>query len=276
MKLRGKLYLCATPIGNLKDITLRALEVLREVDIIAAEDTRNTIKLLNHYDIHKKLISYHEHNEARASEEIIDMLKDGMSVAVVSDAGMPAISDPGEVIVRRCIEEAINIEVVPGPSAFTAALAMSGLDTGRFCFEGFLPRKKKERDAIFEELKGETRTIIIYESPKRVIDTLKDILNILGDRRVSVSREITKVYEETFRGSVGEAISNFEEKGTKGEFVLIIEGIKKEKPLLGIDFARGQAMKYMDQGMKKMDAIKLAAKDAGVSKREVYDLFKEV
>lgn len=273
--MNGKLYLCATPIGNLRDITLRALDVLKEADIIAAEDTRNTIKLLNHYSIHKKMISYHEHNESKAADEIIDLLKDGLNVVVVSDAGMPAISDPGEVIVKRCIEEKIDIEVVPGPSAFVSALAVSGLDTGRFCFEGFLPRRKKERDAVFELLKAETRTVIFYESPKRVVDTLKEILCLLGDRKVSISREITKVYEETFRGSVNEAIKHFEQKGSKGEFVIVMEGIKKEKPLLGAEFARSQAIKYMDLGMNKMEAIKQAAKDAGIPKREVYDLFKE-
>jgi len=274
--LTGKLYICATPIGNLKDITLRALEVLKEVDVIAAEDTRNTIKLLNHYDIHKRLISYHEHNEVTASEEIIGMLLEGKNVALVSDAGMPAISDPGEIVVEKCIENGIRIEVLPGPSAFTAALALSGLDTRRFCFEGFLPRKKKERDEILEELKHEVRTIIIYESPRRVMGTLRDIKDALGERNVSVSREITKVYEETFRGTISEAIKYFEEKGTRGEFVIVVEGAEKEKPLLGIDFARGLARRYMDQGMKKMDAIKLAAKEAGVTKREVYDIFKEV
>ncbi len=273
--MSGKLYLCATPIGNLRDITLRALDVLKDADVIAAEDTRNTIKLLNHYDIHSRLISYHKFNETKQSDEIIEMLRSGLDVALVSDAGMPCISDPGEIIVKRCVEEGIAIEAVPGASASVSALAVSGLDTGRFCFEGFLPRRKKERDATFDELKGETRTAIFYESPKRVTDTLKDILGRLGDRNVSVSREMTKMHEETFRGKVSEAIEHFERQGTKGEFVIVLEGAKKENPPLGIGFAKGRAVKYMDLGMTKMDAIKQAAKDAGIPKREVYNLFKE-
>ena len=273
--MNGKLYICATPIGNLRDITFRVLDVLKEVDIVAAEDTRNTIKLLNHYDIHSKLISYHKFNEVKVSDEIIDTLKNGFNVAVVSDAGMPCISDPGEVIVKRCIEEKIEVEVVPGPSASLAALAMSGLDTRRFCFEGFLPRQKNNRKALFEELKNEPRTIIIYESPKRLINTMEDILSLLGDRNVSVSREMTKLYEETFRGKVSRAIEYFKMKGAKGEFVLVMEGIKKENLPLGIEYARGQAIKYMSLGVTKKDAVKQAAKDAGIPKREVYDLFKE-
>ena len=220
----GKLYVVATPIGNLEDITLRALKVLREVDLIAAEDTRHTRKLLDRYGIRKRLISYHEYNEREKAERIIEELKSGRKVALVSDSGTPAISDPGYVLIRRCVEEGIEVIPIPGPSAFLAALCVSGLPVHRFVFEGFLPHKSGKRRNRLRQLVEEEGTIIFYESPHRLLKTLSDMLEIMGNRRVVIARELTKVYEEIFRGSIEEALERFGMGKCKGEFTILIEG----------------------------------------------------
>ena len=221
---RGRLYVVATPIGNLEDITLRALKVLREVDLIAAEDTRHTRKLLERYEIEKRMVSYHEHNERERAERIVEELKSGKNVALVSDSGTPAISDPGYVLIRRCVEEGIDVVPIPGPSAFLAALSVSGLPVHRFIFEGFLPYKSGRRRNRLRRLAEEEGTIIFYESPHRLSKTLSDMLEILGNRRVVIARELTKVHEEIFRGSIREALERFCGGECKGEFTILVEG----------------------------------------------------
>ena len=274
--MAGVLYLCATPIGNLEDITFRCIRILGEVDIIAAEDTRQTIKLLRHYEIHKPLISYHEHNKFEKGMELIEMLRSGKSIALVSDAGMPAISDPGEDLVKLCVENDIEVVPIPGPSASLAALIVSGLPTARFCFEGFLPVNNKERKERLKKLTHETRTIIFYEAPHRLLETLEDIMEQLGNRRISVSREITKKFEETVRADIGQVISIFKERAIKGEFVLVIEGIN-EKELIDIELKKWDNISiedhikmYIGQGMDKREAIKKVAEDRKMPKKEIY------
>ncbi|HNR04736.1 MAG TPA: 16S rRNA (cytidine(1402)-2'-O)-methyltransferase [Bacillota bacterium] len=276
--MTGILYLCATPIGNLEDITLRCVRVLREADIIAAEDTRQAIKLLNHFQIRKPLISYHEHNKHEKGKEIVELLRSGKNIALVSDAGMPAISDPGEELVRLCIDSGIEIIPLPGPSASLTALIVSGLSTRRFCFEGFLPSNKKERKERLKKLSAETRTIIVYEAPHRLLDTLGEIMEYLGDRRISVSREITKKFEETVRGEISSVIGIFKERAVKGEFVLIIEGIS-EKELVDIELKKWDNVSveehiamYLQQGADKKEAIKMVAEDRKLPKKEVYKI----
>jgi len=276
--ITGILYLCATPIGNLEDITLRCVRVLREADIIAAEDTRQAIKLLNHFQIRKPLISYHEHNKHEKGKEIVELLRSGKNIALVSDAGMPAISDPGEELVRLCIDSGIEIIPLPGPSASLTALIVSGLSTRRFCFEGFLPSNKKERKERLKKLSAETRTIIVYEAPHRLLDTLGEIMEYLGDRRISVSREITKKFEETVRGEISSVIGIFKERAVKGEFVLIIEGIS-EKELVDIELKKWDNVSveehiamYLQQGADKKEAIKKVAEDRKLPKKEVYKI----
>lgn len=276
--MAGILYLCATPIGNLEDITLRCIRILGEADIIAAEDTRQTIKLLNHYEIRKPLISYHEHNKFEKALEIVEFLKSGKNIALVSDAGMPAISDPGEELVRLCIDNDIDIIPIPGPSASLTALIVSGFSTLRFCFEGFLPTNKKERRERLQKLSTETRTIILYEAPHRLLDTLSDIREQLGERRISVSREITKKFEETIRANISEVIGIFEERAIKGEFVLIIEGIN-EKELIDIELKKWDNISieehikmYLRQGIDKKEAIKKVAEDRKLPKKEIYKI----
>ncbi|MBU5437054.1 16S rRNA (cytidine(1402)-2'-O)-methyltransferase [Tissierella sp. MSJ-40] len=267
---KGALYICPTPIGNLEDITLRTLKVLEEVDIIAAEDTRHTIKLLNHYNIKKPLTSYHEHNKREKGVELIEKLNMGETIALVSDAGMPGISDPGEELIALAIEEDIRVIALPGPTASVTALILSGLPTGKFVFEGFLPSKKRDRIRELEKLKKEERTFILYESPHRLLDLLKSILDVLGNRKVSISRELTKVYEETFRGTILEAIERFESQGVKGEFVLIIEGGKiEEEPILDITI-EDHIRKYIEEGLTKKDAIKKVAEERNLPKNRVY------
>jgi 16S rRNA (cytidine1402-2'-O)-methyltransferase len=276
--MAGILYLCATPIGNLEDITLRCIRILGEVDIIAAEDTRQTIKLLNRYEIHKPLMSYHEHNKYEKGGEIVEHLKSGKNIALVSDAGMPAISDPGEELVRLCIDNDIEIIPLPGPSASLTALIVSGFSTVKFCFEGFLPTNKKEKRERLKKLSNETRTIIFYEAPHRLIETLTDIKEQLGDRRISVSREITKKFEETIRADISQVISIFKERTIKGEFVLVIEGIN-EKELIDIELKKWDNITieehikmYMGQGIDKKEAIKKVAEDRKLPKKEVYKI----
>lgn len=272
----GKLYLVPTPIGNLKDITLRALETLQEADFIAAEDTRQTLKLLNHFDIKKPLISYHKYNEQIKSDKIIELLAEGKNIALVSDAGTPGISDPGSVIVQRCIEKMIDFEVLPGATAITTALVYSGLDTTKFLFRGFLPRENKERKIITDELLKSQETLIFYEAPHRLLDTLTYLLDTFGNRRIAVCRELTKIYEEIYRGSLKEALEYFIENRPRGEFVLVLEGkkleeIKEEKREEWINLSiEEHIVKYIKDGLSKKDAIKLVAKERELPKSEVY------
>jgi len=272
----GKLYLVPTPIGNLKDITLRALETLKEADIIAAEDTRQTLKLLNHFEIKKSLISYHKYNEQIKSDKIIELLMEGKNVALVSDAGTPGISDPGSVIVQRCIEKMIDFEVLPGATAITTALVYSGLDTTKFLFRGFLPRENKERKLIVNEILQSQETLIFYEAPHRLIDTLTFLQEVFGDRKIAVCRELTKMYQEIYRGTIKEAILYFIEKKPRGEFVLVLEGkrleeIKEEQREAWVNLSiEEHILKYINDGINKKEAIKLVAKERELPKSEVY------
>lgn len=271
--MKGKLFVCPTPIGNLEDITFRTLNVLKEVDLIAAEDTRHSIRLLNHFNISKPLTSYHEHNKSSKGRVIIDKIIEGENVAIITDAGMPGISDPGEDIIRLAIEEEIYIEVLPGATAFVTALVGSGLGTSKFAFEGFLDRDKKNRRKELEEIKNEKRTLIFYESPYRIINTLEDMLNILGNRNICICRELTKKYEERIRGNIKEAIEIFKEKEIKGEFVLIVEGFFGEEEKLDENenlSIREYVIKLIDEGMNKKDAMKVVAKEKKIHKNEVY------
>ena len=271
--MSGKLYLVATPIGNLEDITLRALKILKEVDLIAAEDTRNTLKLLNHFEIKKPLISNHRHNEEQKEEVLINKLKDGQNIAIVSDAGTPGISDPGEVIVKKAIEE--NIEVIPIPGACAAinALIASGLNTAEFTFYGFLPLNKKLRKEKLEEIKNETKTSIIYEAPHKIKDTLKDLKEIVDERKIVLARELTKIHEEFIRGNIEQIIEKSE--NLKGEMILLIEGTeKKEKENVLNNLSLEEHYNFYEkQGIDKKEIIKKIAKDRGVSKNEIYQYF---
>lgn len=266
---KGKLYICPTPIGNLEDITLRTLRTLKEVDLIAAEDTRHTIKLLNHYEIKKPLTSYHEHNIKEKGRELIESLKTGMSIALVSDAGMPGISDPGEDLIRLAIYEDIQIIVLPGPSASITALVASGLSTDKFAFEGFLSSKKKDRVQELKELKEEKRTLIIYESPHRLLASLGNMLDILGNRNIAIIRELTKLYEEIFRGTIEDGINKFTSQKIKGEFVLIIEGNQEENIELNINIEK-ELIKYVNQGLSKKESVNMVVKEFNLPKNEVY------
>ena len=272
----GKLYLVPTPIGNLKDITLRALEVLKFVDIVAAEDTRQTLKLLNHFEIKKSLMSYHKHNEQEKSEDIIELLKEGHNIAIVTDAGTPGISDPGAVIVKKCINENIDFEVLPGATAITTALVYSGLDTTKFLFRGFIPRENKERKILLNEIKDVKESIILYESPYRVVSTLETLLEYLGNRNIAICRELTKLHEEIKRGKIDELIDYFKNTAPKGEFVLVIEGkqqehIDKENKEKWENLSiKDHILNVMESGISKKEAIKYVAKERGLSKNEVY------
>ena len=276
--LRGTLYLCATPIGNLEDITFRVLRTLKEVDIIAAEDTRNSIKLLNHFDIKTPMTSYHEYNKVEKARTLVDKMLKGASVAVITDAGTPGISDPGEELVRQCHEAGIRVTSLPGPAACVTALTMSGLPTRRFCFEAFLPYDKKERKEVLSELASETRTIIIYEAPHRLKSTLKELSDVLGeDRKLSVCKELTKRYENVFLTTFQEACAYYDNNEPKGEYVLVIQGksreiIKQEEVKTWEAMTIEEHMKvYTDKGMDKKEAMKAVAKDRGVSKRDIYN-----
>ena len=271
--MSGKLYICPTPIGNLEDMTYRTIRILNEVDLIAAEDTRHSIKLLNHFEISKPLTSYHEHNKDSKGGYLINKLLEGENIALISDAGMPGISDPGEDIIKQAIEHNIDIEVLPGATASITALVGSGLETAKFAFEGFLDRDKKVRRNQLEELKEERRTIIFYESPHRLKDTLKDMLKVLGNRRIAVNREITKKYQEIIREDIEIVINIFNEKEVKGEFVLIVEGFKGEKTVQNSyeDLTeREYVITLMENGMDKKDAIKTVCKDRKLKKDVVY------
>lgn len=272
--MKGKLYVCPTPIGNLEDITIRVLNTLKEVDFIAAEDTRHTIKLLNHYEIKKPLISCHEHNEIERSKSIISRIINGENCAIVSDAGMPGISDPGEIIIKEAINNNIDVVGLPGPTASILALIVSGLNTKKFVFEGFLHQKKKERLNRLEQIKNEERTIIIYESPHRLTKCLNDLKEVLGNRKMSYSRELTKKYEEVFRGTIEEAILKFEDELPRGEFVLIIEGNENPEKIIKYNdiTIEEHIEKYLEEGYTKKDAVKLTAKDRDLPKNEVYKI----
>lgn len=274
--MAGMLYICATPIGNLEDITLRTLRILKEVDLIAAEDTRNSIKLLNHFEIKTPMTSYHEFNKYDKAKVLVQKMSEGSNVALITDAGTPAISDPGEELVRQCHEAGIVVTSLPGPSAFVTALTISGRPTRRFCFEAFLPHDKKERAAVLEELKTEPRTIIIYEAPHKLKRTLRELLDTLGDRPISLCRELTKKYETNFRTTLESAVTYYEQEEPRGEFVLVIEGADRQelktdelRDLLEMNIPEHVEW-YMNQGMDKKDAMKQAAKDRGVGKREIY------
>ena len=278
----GMLYLCATPIGNLEDITYRVLRVLSEADLIAAEDTRNSIKLLNHFEIKTPMTSYHEFNKYDKAKVLVDKILGGMDVAVITDAGTPGISDPGEELVKQCRAAGIRVTSLPGPAACITALTMSGLPTRRFAFEAFLPSDKKEREAVLSCLEKEQRTIVLYEAPHRLIKTLKMLGERLGDRRVSVCRELTKRHETVYRSTLLEAVSYYEENLPKGECVLVIEGlsreeIEQEEQKKWSNLSIEEHMEYyLSQGIDKKEAMKKTAKDRGVQKREIYNYLEKL
>lgn len=266
---KGKLYICPTPIGNLEDITLRTIRILGEVDLIAAEDTRHSIKLLNHLDIKKPLTSYHEHNIREKGIELISKLNEGLNIALISDAGMPGISDPGQELIRQAIEENIEVVPLPGPTALITGLVVSGLLTDKFTFYGFLPSRKRERRKELETIKEYKNTTILYESPHRLMGLLEDISYILGDRKLSISRELTKKYEETFRGTGQEAIEKFKESGVRGEFVVVVEGNLEEEEVEEIDII--ETLKgLLEEGWSKKEAVKKVSQEYGIPKNLVY------
>ncbi|WP_432406307.1 16S rRNA (cytidine(1402)-2'-O)-methyltransferase [Wukongibacter sp. M2B1] len=275
---RGKLYICGTPIGNLEDITVRVLNTLKEVDLIAAEDTRHTLKLLNYYEIKKPLTSYHEHNKEKKGIELINKLIEGENIALVSDAGMPGISDPGEDMVKLCIENYIEVEVLPGASAIITALVASGLSTEKFSFEGFLDRNKKNRRERLKRIKSDDRTLVFYESPHRLKDTLKDMKEVLDDRSIVVARELTKKYEELIRGRISDVINHFKESPPKGEFVVLVEGSTEEEEDRSFEnlSIEEHILLYIDEGLSKKEAVKEVAKVRNISKREVYKYSIEI
>ena len=277
----GTLFLCATPIGNLSDISLRVLELLKQCDYVAAEDTRHTLTLLNHFEISAKLISYHEHNKQTKGEYLVELLKDGKNIALVSDAGMPGISDPGADMVKLCQENDIPVTVAPGANAALSALVLSGFDTRRFVFEGFLPADKKEKKEVLESLEKEFRTIVFYEAPHRLTQTLKSFSETFGgDRNISAVRELTKKFEEVKKGTIDEILEYYTENQPKGEFVLVVEGFSKDKlkqekaeSFENMSIEEHMSM-YIQKGMSEKDAMKAVAKDRGVSKREIYSQIK--
>ena len=274
--MTGTLFLFATPIGNLNDITARALATLREVELIAAEDTRNSIKLLNYFQIKTPMTSYHEYNKFEKAEQIIQWLKSGKNIALITDAGTPAISDPGEVLVARCIEEGLHVTSLPGCCACITALTLSGLSTRRFCFEGFLPTDKKEKKMILGELERETRTIILYEAPHHLKRTLQELYETLGERRITLCRELTKKFETVFSTTLEEALTYYNENEPKGEYVLVLEGLNRQSLILDKqeEWSRlsieEHMQVYIDQGIDKKEAMKKVAADRGISKRTVY------
>ncbi len=268
----GTLYLCATPIGNLQDITLRVLETLKTVDLIACEDTRKTLQLLNHFSISKPVTSYYEHNKMVKGDVLLQQLKEGKNIALVSDAGMPGISDPGYDLVQQCLEEDIPFTVLPGAVAAVTGLVLSGLPTQRFAFEGFIPRVKKERLQFFQNLQQEERTMIFYESPHRLEDTLKTMAEVFPDRPMAAARELTKKFEEIVRGTPSEVLAHFAEQGIRGEFVLLLHGAEPAEPEeRDINWAVARTAQLEQEGIAQKDAIKQAAKEAGLSKRDVYN-----
>ena len=273
----GKLYVVGTPIGNLGDMTYRAVETLKSVDFVCAEDTRVTAKLLNYFEIKVPLISYHQHNAAQTGEQILSRLLAGETAAIVTDAGMPCISDPGEGLVKLCAENNIKVEVVPGPSAVVSALAISGLDTSRFSFQGFLSTVKKQRYEHLESVKSLTDTLIFYEAPHKLNNTLKDMLDFLGDRKISLCRELTKIHEEVIRTTLSQAVEFYKVNKPKGEFVLVIEGAKPEEisENLTKEQAFEQVKNLVEKGMRGADACKEIAKISGFTKGELYTMLLE-
>ena len=271
--MSGKLYVVGTPIGNLEDMSVRAVKTLQEVDFIAAEDTRVTLKLLNHFEIKKPSVSYHEHNAREKGGEIITRLLSGQTCAIVTDAGMPCISDPGEDLVRLCAENGIDTVVIPGPSAAISALALSGLSTSKFVFEGFLNPQKNARLERLEELKREKRTIIFYEAPHKLCDTLSAMYQVLGDRKITLARELTKIYEEVIRTTLSQAVALFEEKAPKGEFVLVVEGMVEEEQSLTFEQALELIQALVDKGEPLSKAAKDVARQTGFKKGERYSRF---
>jgi len=274
--MAGKLYLCATPIGNLQDMTSRVIETLSEVDLIAAEDTRNSIKLLNHFEIKTPMTSYHEYNKVEKAHVLIHKMQEGQNIALITDAGTPAISDPGEVLVQMCQAEGIVVTSLPGPAACITALTLSGLSTRRFCFEGFLPSDKKEKQKVLEILENETRTIIMYEAPHHLVKTLTELYQVLGNRKLTICRELTKKFETVMPTTFEQALSYYEENEPRGEYVLVIEGksfaeIEQEKQQEFESMSIEEHMKlYEKEGMDRKQAMKAVAKDRGVSKRDIY------
>lgn len=274
--MSGILYLCATPIGNLEDMTYRATRILGEVDLIAAEDTRNSIKLLNHFDIKTPMTSYHEYNKIEKGHKLIEKLQEGLNIALITDAGTPGISDPGEELVRMCYEAGIEVTSLPGPAACIVALTLSGLSTRRFVFEAFLPSDKKEKQVVLKNLENETRTMVLYEAPHRLVKTLKELLAVLGDRKITVCRELTKKYETAFQTTIQGAISYYNTNGARGECVLVIEGrnrqeIEQEDREKWEEMSLTEHMEYYEeQDIEKKEAMKMVAKDRGITKREVY------
>ena len=274
--MKGKLYLCATPIGNLEDITFRVLRTLKEADLIAAEDTRNSRKLLNHFEIKTPMTSYHEYNKYEKGRWLVRQMEEGKQVALITDAGTPGISDPGEELVAMCWEAGIEITSLPGPAACITALTVSGLSTRRFSFEAFLPQDKKQRQEVLEELKKDTRTLIFYEAPHRLVKTLEELLKELGNRKITVCRELTKKHETLFKTDLEKALDWYRENSPKGECVLVLEGksreeIKEEERSKLEDMSVPEHVEfYLKQGMEKKEAMKQVAKDRGVSKREIY------
>lgn len=273
----GTLFLVSTPIGNLEDMSYRAVRTLSEVDLIAAEDTRHSLKLLNHFEIKKPLTSYHDNNRISRAKELVEKLKEGKNIALVSDAGTPGISDPGEELVALAVEQGINVTSIPGCSASITALVLSGLPTGRFAFEGFLPQKHSERVRFLEQIKTEERTLIFYEGPHRVKAMLEDLIAVFGDRRCAAVRELTKLHEQALRGTISEIVSYFQAHDPRGEFVIVVEGSKEKvtdklKPDLGDLSLEQHLTYYLEQGHDRMSAMKLTARDRGLSKRDVYQI----
>ncbi len=280
--MAGTLYLCATPIGNLEDMTFRVIRILKEVDLIAAEDTRNSIKLLNHFDIKTPMTSYHEYNKMEKGHKLIEKLREGTNIALITDAGTPGISDPGEELVKMCYEAGIEVTSLPGPAACITALTLSGLSTRRFAFEAFLPVDKKERQAILSELKEETRTMILYEAPHRLVRTLRELQEVFGgDRKLTVCRELTKKHETAFQTTFEEAVGYYESTEPKGECVLVVEGksreqIRQEAVDKWEEMSLSEHMDYYTgQGIDKKEAMKRVAKDRGMAKRDVYKALLE-
>ena len=270
--MSGKLYLVGTPIGNLGDFSPRAVETLQEADFIAAEDTRVTLKLLNHFGIKKPMVSYFEHNKYASGAKIFERIASGETCALVTDAGMPAISDPGEDIVRMCAANGVEVVTVPGPSALISAIALSALPTGRFCFEGFLSTSNKSRREHLDSLRGEKRTMIFYEAPHKLIRTLEDMKNTFGaDRRIALCRELTKLHEQTIRTTLGEAVEYFTATPPKGEFVLVIDGAPEQELELTLDDALALVERYRAEGLSRKAACKKAAAETGLSSKELYD-----
>lgn len=272
----GTLFLCATPIGNLQDMTPRVTETLRTVDVIAAEDTRNSIRLLNHFDIHTPMTSYHEYNKVEKARQLVGQLLTGQNIALITDAGTPAISDPGEVLVKMCYESGIPVTSLPGPAACITALTLSGLSTRRFCFEGFLPAEKKERKAVLEELANESRTMIVYEAPHHLVKTLEELYAVLGDRRITLCRELTKKFETVMPTTFEKALEFYRTEEPRGEYVLVLEGKspeekRREEMAAWADMSVEEHMAYYEsQGMDHKSAMKQVARDRGLGKRDIY------